>query len=309
MSEPAGEKDVASQSPKKGGGKVPKLSLKTPPEPPPPSLLVRLVRAPGMLASLWPLIVVIGGYLAWTQWGAERLGQQFYGLEQEQVTVTAPPEYIRRNLIAEVFTTHELDKISLLDRKATATIGEAFRLHPWVDEVLRVEKRRDGVEIQLRYRRPVAAVFVAQSDHPDVIGPCFFFVDAEGTLLPSRDFAEADAERYLMIHIADTYPSAKSEGVPYGDRRVVAAASIAALLDPLRESLQLFAIDLANPQRAYNEPWKFELVRHDGQRLVWGSPPGEEQPGEPTAEQKLERLKSAPTVPADLRVAALPATD
>lgn len=301
MSDSKGGKDRGE-----GAEKIPKLSMKKKPEPPQPSLLVRLVKAPGLLATVWPLLVVIGGYLAWTQWGAERLGQQFYGLEQDRISVTAPPSYIRRNLVSEVFTTHELDKISLLDKKATAVIGEAFRVHPWVEDVMRVEKRNDGVEVQLRYRRPVAAVYVEQSDHPDVIGPGLFFVDAVGTLLPSRDFAAADAEHYLWIRIADTYPSSKSEGVPYGDQRVVAASSIAALLAPIREQLSLFAIELANPKRAFNEPWKFELVRQDGQRLIWGSPPGEEQPGEALAATKLEVLKTNPNPPQDLRMATVP---
>lgn len=307
MTQAESEPEVAKKAAVGGKKKVPKLSLAKPAEPPPKHWITRLVMAPGMLAAIWPVALVIGGYVAWNQWGAERIGQQFYGLEQVNLTATKPPGFLKSDVISEVFQTHQLEKTSLLDRKATVAIGEAFRTHPWVSEVLRVEKKGTGVSVQLRYRHPVAVVRVPNSRHPEVQGPGIFFVDGQGVLLPSRDFQEVEQYQFLQIEIQDdTYPSG-GYGAPFGDQRVVSAAKIAAYLAAYRERHRLVTIRLTNPQRTFNEPFIYEVIRADGERFIWGSPPGEELAGELFAQQKIELLNKPTAPPKDWRLAVKPA--
>jgi len=295
-SEPNDPPKPAPTAPRK---RAPKLNVPKPPEPPPPPhWLVRLAKAPALVMVVWPLLLVVGGYVVWNRWGYERLSQQYNRLSADQVTVTPPPEYIRTNIVGAVFESHQLEKISLLNRLATAAIAEAFRTHPWVEEVLRVEKRASGVDIHLRYRKPVALVRVV-SKHPKVTGDAFFVIDAQGVLLPREDFSEADGNKYLHIEIPNTYPSGDI-GAPYGDDRVLSAAKLAATLDAHWQGLQVRAIGMENPNRTFNESWIYSLFRQDRTKVVWGSPPGEELPGELSAAEKLARLQETPTV-SDLR--------
>ena len=232
--------------------------------------------------------------------GAERIGQQFYRLDRQAVSITPAPDYIRADVVSEVFKKHQLERTSLLSRMATARVGEAFKTHPWIERVVRVEKRADGGEVKVLYRKPVAMVRV-KSRHPEISGDALFAVYGEGILLPIGDFSLEDSQRYIQIIVPDSYPS--GVGAPYGDERVMAAAQIAALLADDRESLQLAAIELTNPRRTFDENWIYAVIRSDATRFIWGSPPGEEVDGEPSATQKLEMIRSRPTIAGDLRLA------
>lgn len=265
--------------------------------------MVRIIKAPAILSFIWPLVLVIGGYAAWHRWGYDRVGQYLYSLDRQTITITPPPEHVRTDVVAEVFKTHQLERTNLLNRMATAVIAEAFKTHPWVGEVTRVEKMGGGVNVQVVYRRPVAMVRV-KSKHPEIQGDGLFFIDGEGILLPTSDFNDADKDHYLQIIVPDSYPA--GVGAPYGDDRVMAAAKIARLLSDERDSLNLFAIELTNPRRTFDESWIFAIVRNNGDRFVWGSPPGEEVASEPNVEQKLKLLRSQPAFQGDLRLAKLP---
>lgn len=243
-----------------------------------------------MLAIIWPLLLVVGGYVAWHKWGAERIGQQFYRLEQSAVEINTPPEYIKTDIVSEVFHTHQLERISLLDKMATARIGEAFKTHPWVQQVLRVEKLASGVKVQVRYRQPVAMVRVT-SEHPDVQGDGLFPIDSEGVFLPVHDFQSVDYKQFLQIEVEGAYYP-RVDGTPYGDDRVIAAAKLAEVLLPIREQSKLVTIRLTNPRRTFDEGWVFVLIRSDGSLIDWGSPPGNEAPGEPSFEDKLIQLRA-----------------
>lgn len=264
-----------------------------------------MLRAPAVLSLIWPTALLIGSYLAWHQWGAERIGREYYRLERETVTITPPPAFVHSDITAAVFETHQLEKTSLLNRQATATIAQAYQTHPWVQQVVRVEKRSDGVDVHLRYRQPMAMVRVI-SQHQEVQGPAVFVVDGNGVLLPPEDFVNFDKTALLHIEVPGTYPTG-GIGSPFGDQRVIAAAALAQLLSKHREPCNLAAITLTNPTRAFNESWVFAIIRTDGTRFIWGSPPGEETNGEPSAATKLKALLADASRVADLRLAQRPA--
>lgn len=283
---------------------VPKLHPPKPPEPERVRWTTRLLRAPAVLSLIWPAVLLIGGYLAWHQWGAERIGRQYYRLEPKAVTLTPPPPFVQSDITAAVFASHQLEKTSLLNRSATATIAQAYQTHPWVEQVVRVEKRSDGVNVHVRYRRPVAMVRVL-SQHEEVPGPAVFPVDGRGVLLPPEDFVAFDKTALLHIEVPGTYPTG-GIGSPFGDSRVIAAAALAQVLASYREQCKLAAVQLTNPTRTFDEGWVFAVIRSDGSRFIWGSPPGEESRGEPPAAAKLKALLADSQNVADLRLAQRP---
>lgn len=251
-------------------------------------LLQRLIHAPAIMAMIWPAMLIIGGFVVWQRWGSDRIGQQFYGIDPAKIHLSPPPDYIRADIADSVYRDTRLDQLSLLDPDATARIASAFATHPWVSRVDSVRKLPGGVvDIHVRYRIPVAMVFVI-SRHPEVAGRSFFAVDGEGVLLPTTEFTREQTMSYPHIEIPDVYPTG-GVGSNFGDPRIVAAARLAETLFPYRESLQLRSIQL-DPNNRTAPVSQFLWVSRDGQQHVWGSAPGQELPGEPQGAEKLQTV-------------------
>jgi hypothetical protein len=159
-----------------------------------------------------------------------------------------------------------------------------------------------GIDVRLDYRVPVAMVHVFKPQQNDTRS-YFFPVDEEGVLLPTSEFATADTRNYLYIEVPGVYTT-NPVGAAFGDPRVEAAARLAAVLAPHRESAKLRSIGVYGDPRQMEVP-QLELTTQSGSRIYWGSPPGGEASGEPTVEMKLRRLLSSDVSQlTDLRVAA-----
>ncbi len=253
-------------------------------------LIIRLIKAPTALAFIWPALLVLGGYVAWDRWGAEHVGVKYYGVELDHIQVTTPPPHVRTDIASTVFRDTKLDELSLLDSQATAKIASAFATHPWVGRVISVRKLSGGtVEVHLEYRQPVAMVHVFKPNQVDS-GSYFFPVDGEGTLLPTTEFAQSETLDYLHIEIPNVYPTGVVGG-SFGDSRVEAAAKLAAVLSPHRAQIAIRSIGIHGDSRETEVP-QLEVITTDSRRLFWGSPPGLERLGEPTAQMKLQALLS-----------------
>ncbi len=272
------------------------------------SLVTRVAKAPIAFAFVWPAMLAVGGYWAWHHWGAEHVGKHFARLETSHIRLTERPPYIpeRIDLTGEVLSTTALGDLSLLDRQVSTRVAQAYATHPWIQQVLAVRVHSsEDIEVQVQYRQPVAMVRHI-SQHPDVQGWAYYPVDPQGVVLPPSSFTEEDAGQYLVIDIPEVYPRG-APGFSCGDSRVTSAARLAAILAPYRKQLGLAAIELhaqANPNQRYVA---FAILTQSGRRLVWGSAPGEEQMGEPTADLKMKALFQSPPPGTDLRVAALSA--
>src|SRR5688572_13375725 len=157
-----------------------------------------------LLASLCGLV------FAWNKWGAPSLAAAEYVVTPESITVTRPPAWIHADVKAEVVQSVNLNRLDLRDRGLVEQVSRAFALHPWVARVERVEKRFPAqVIVELEYRRPVAAVEVNSQGQAGLL-----FVDAEGVLLPSADFASNQGDDYPRIAVGHSSPA--GYGLPWG---------------------------------------------------------------------------------------------
>ena len=191
-------------------------------------MMRRLIKAPAALSVLWPVLLIVGGYAAWHQWGTAHVADQYGGIDPTLIQVTEPPEYVRSNVVKTVYRDTAMEGLSLLDRQATAKIASAFSMHPWVRKVISVRKLPGGtIDIRLDYRVPVAMVHVFKPNQSDTRS-YFFPVDADGVLLPTNEFARADTRNFLYIEVPGVYTS-NPIGSPFGDFRVEAAARLAAI--------------------------------------------------------------------------------
>ena len=266
-------------------------------------LVRRLIKAPAALSILWPAILIVGGYVAWHRWGTEHVASRYSGIDPTMIRVTEPPAFVRTNVVKAVYRDTAMEGLSLLDRQATAKIASAFSMHPWVRNVMGVRKLPGGViDVRLEYRTPVAMVHVFKPD-PNDTRSYFFPVDADGVLLPTSEFAQAETRQFIYIEVPGVY-STNAVGTPFGDERVEAAARLAEILLPYRDEAQIRSIGIHGDPRQ-NEVPQLELMTYSGSNWFWGSPPGFEPAGEATVQMKLRKLLDGdPANNADLRMAS-----
>ena len=255
--------------------------------PPPLVQLIGFVKGRVRAAALVGLCIAVFcalWYAAWREVGEDVLLSEEYWLTQQDVEITSPPEWIHRDVPAEVFRDASLDgPLSIMDEDLVRRIADAFSLHPWVAEVRRVTKLYPArVEVELVYRRPVLMVQV-----PGGLLP----VDEVGVLLPSGDFSPLEAVRdYPRLVGVDTVPVGPV-GMRWGDARVLEGAEIAGTFGPAWHELNLDRIVPSTlVEVGHGGEYSYELVTKGGTRIFWGRAPGAEIPGEAGAVDKVARL-------------------
>lgn len=253
------------------------------------SLLRYLIGAPAVWSLAWPLLLLFGSYIAFNRFYAEHFAIKFEGIDPKIVTITEPHDYVRTDLVSEVYELARLDRLSLLDKHATAKLADAFSSHPWVRDVRSVRKLPGGaIDVQLDYREPVVLF------HSTEVGPRYndqyWALDGEGIMLPTDDMTEDDIPTFIHIEVGEIYPGG-DEGTPFGDRRVEHAALLARLLVAIKDKVPVAKITVSGDPRMNLVP-KLELITADNKLIYWGSPPGMEQPNERDARSKLADLIS-----------------
>lgn len=219
----------------------------------------------------------------WQRWGRPAMQATEYVVTPEQISVTPRPDWIRADVKAEVLRSAAVTRLSLRDAKLVEHIASAFALHPWVAKVVRVEKRYPAaVLVELEYRRPVAAVEVADRGEAGLV-----FIDERSVLLPSADFAPAEGKNYLRI-VGSSEKTASVYGVPWGNERIAGAARLAAMWGERWQPLGLYRID--SVQTPSGEVL-YELETRRGVRVIWGPLPGAESTRDVSAEQKIAALE------------------
>ncbi|MDX1948706.1 MAG: hypothetical protein SFU86_25180 [Pirellulaceae bacterium] len=235
-----------------------------------------------VLAAVIVLASIAGLVYAWQRWGVPATRSAEYVITADKVVVTPPPAWIHADVRSEVLRAASFDRLDLRSPDLVEKLARAFALHAWVARVVRVQKEYPArVSVELEYRRPVAAVEITTRGEAGLL-----FIDAEGVLLPSPDFAQNQAHGLLRIAAGESTPTGVY-GSPWGDPRVAGAAQIAAAWGERFRPLGLYRI--VATQRMRGEI-RYELRTADEARVIWGSAPGHEADGEPAAESKIAAL-------------------
>jgi hypothetical protein len=253
-----------------------------PPEPPPHALAAFLDEHRAGLGTLVVLAAAVGlGWAAWSRLGDRVRGAADLVLVPEAVVLEGVAPWIRGDLKMEALRDASLaDGLPLDDPELVRRLARAFDMHPWVREVLGVEVRHPAAAvIRVRCREPVAMVAVPGG---------LLAVDADGVVLPSEDFSAESAATYPKVSGIASGPRG-AVGFPWGDPLVEQAAALAAALGPDWSRLGLVECRPV-PGR---QPTAWELVSDAGRTILFGSAPGQEQAGEPTAAAKIGRLRRA----------------
>ena len=225
-------------------------------------------------------------------WPTVRQNAKFQ-MSVDRIDLTPATRWTPHDIVESVAKNHpDWSERSLLESSLAADLAAAFAQHPWISQVDRVEKTRQGrVIVQVTYRTPVAMIETHRGLYP---------VDAQGVLLPPNDFSLAESDQLPHLRQIRTMPSGPA-GTVWGDPLVVSGVKLCAALMPegnleshwVRYGLEAIVAPLAPPGTAEitPEPPVFELLTQGGRRIIWGRPPGDDSL-EPTVTQKLGRLDS-----------------
>ncbi len=253
-------------------------------------------------------IFLLAWWWVWQQVGPRVTGAERYRLDLDDLHVTPQPDWVRADIRSEVYQALRLGgPLNLLDDDLSPRVAEGFARHPWVEQVKQVTRLpAAGVQVELEYRRPVCVVRVGERLQP---------IDHRSILLPPDRIPRVELERYPQLAGIDAAPLA-TYGEPWGSVRVAGGAAVAKELAEVWEAWQLARI-VPFPVVAPDgrEQVQYSLFTEGGTRIVWGLPPGIDSPSEPTAEEKLARLKAfraqqgmfdGPAGPLDLDVRRMP---
>jgi len=235
----------------------------------------------GLGAVAVAVAVAIAGWYAWSRYGVEAGTRPDMTLFPEAVEVVGRAPWVPAGIDREALRTASLDGgLPLDDPELPQRLERAFLMHPWIRNVVRVELRHPAAAIvTVTCREPVAMV-VWQGG--------LLAVDAEGVVLPSADFTPESAAAYPKVQGVTSSPLGL-EGSRWGDPVVDEAAAVAAAVGPDWKTLELR--EIRPVVTAGRRTW--ELVAAGPRTVVFGSAPGQESEGEPTAAMKLVRLRAA----------------
>jgi hypothetical protein len=231
----------------------------------------------------------VGAHFVWRRSVPTIARHSQYVLTAEGIHITPPPAWIRSDIKMQVLRDAGLaGTISVLDDWDTLArrVKDAFEFHPWVASVVRITKRLPAaIEIELKYRRPLAAV-----ESRDEQGVTFLPIDEQAVRLPEADLT--DAERRYLPRISGV-TGRPLVGDVWADPRVTGGAKLIGELHDVWQQLKLVEImaALRSPPREKTEMYTFDIVTTGGTRIVWGAAPGQETvAGEHSCEEKRRRL-------------------
>jgi len=160
------------------------------------------------------------------------------------------------------------------DRASLERCARALYDTGWFKETPRVFRERDGiVRVEGSWRTPAAVVRRGEVD---------YLVSPDGELLPVEYKLGASGLRYIAAPFAD--PPALGERWVGGD--VQAALALLAQLQATKAYNQVSGIDVSR----FVQQRRLVIITDRQNRLVWGAPPGEFKPGEPSTDVKLKWL-------------------
>lgn len=239
-------------------------------------------RRPLVVAGVILAAALAAGALAWwrfgdrVRWGEDQL------LHPGDVVVEGLAPWIRADVRAEALRMASLDHgVPVDDARLPTLLARAFDMHPWIREVSRVEvSHPPAAVVTVVCREPVAMVRIPGG---------LLAIDADGVFLPSADFTAESAAAYPRVTGVATSPQGP-EGSRWGDPAVDEAAALVSAVGPQWQALELVECRPAPGPRG-----RWDLVDRQGGVIRFGSAPGREQPGEPSAALKIARLKAGVT--------------
>jgi hypothetical protein len=249
---------------------------------------------PAWRPNFWTALLLvaalgIAAHLAWRQFTPTIARHPQYQIAADHIRISPLPLWIHSDIRSEILRDSGLvGTLSVLDDgdKLQQRVRDAFGFHPWVAAVRQITLSLPAsIDVDLEYRRPVAAVQVAANQTTNC-SP----IDVFGFRLPDADFSDVERRYLPRIVGASGQPLV---GKPWTDERVLQSARLAAGLGDVWSKLRLIEIIPSVEPRVRGDIrfYTFELTTSGGTRIRWGAAPGHEMDaGESPFELKRSRL-------------------
>ncbi len=204
----------------------------------------------------------------WTRSGLR--GHERFQVAFAEIECTPPANLPLPAFLGEVQSLTGLPgQLDLLGKDLPQVLSAAFRQHPWVEEVERVEVLPGRkVRVQLIHRTPILAV-----DHANQTRT----VDREGVLLPATAATEG-----LPHYCSPVPPPRGPPGMEWGDPTLKSAAQTIAFLR--RQP------DLPRFTQVESAVTGLVLTTSAGSRVLWGEPADDDSAHQSAARRKVEFL-------------------
>lgn len=163
-----------------------------------------------------------------------------------------------------------------LAREDLVAVREGLLNSGWFQMIHQVRRKSaDEVVIDAVWMIPYAVVREDDGDH---------LIDPRGRLLPWV-FTRGEAESFMVIE-GNRFPGPNRPGMQWEGADIAAVLELQKLIDQQEWRDQVEAIDVTGQLRG--DPMR--LITDRGTHIIWGSPPGEEEPLEALVERKLAFL-------------------
>ena len=252
----------------------------------PKFVLSRWTWHPLTLFILATFATTASGIWVWHTHESELLDRRAFQLSWEKIRATPQPDYLSTDLKKVAFDGSRLAELNLLDHDVVKKIHAAFAVQSWVERVS-VRKNRYAIDVGLIYRQPVALVEFGDN----LLLP----VDRNGVVLDGGQLNQDITSRYLRISVRSPQVGTIVNGDAWPDPRIVAAAMIAELVRPHAQEWGISRVShVPLDENSVAAEGDFEFLTAQGPagiRVMWGSPPGFERPGEAMADKKLAVLE------------------
>ncbi len=252
-------------------------------------------------ATLFVGLNVVLGMIAIWAWGKYQhqiVAPARTNLAGDRIVFAAPPGWIpdgEKEIFGAVLAGREPEEVSVFEPGLIRNTVASLRSIGWIEEILKVEKSREGIKIDLAYRSPLALV---ELDHVDPAwnGPRLIPVDRTSAVLPQTARSTGAVMPLISMFRPVGDPSQLLTWNQWPDERVQAAARIGNVLASDWRGLGLYRIvSWRYPDAPESSLKPFHLWTKNGEnsaRVIWGNAPGEEVGGEASWEQKVTALRA-----------------
>jgi hypothetical protein len=191
-------------------------------------------------------------------------------------------------ILASMRPLEDTDDVSLLEDELCQRAAKEFEGHHWVTRVTLVQRRPNGLYVELKYRRPACMVLVPGG---------LVFVDGGAIFLPEGGFISTDDghldELALMFPLlvgVDRMPNACLAGTEWRDIRVQDGARIASELGAKWLEMRLKKIIVSDAPEPSSDRHTYHLVTNRGSIIQLGTVQENPPDGMADLETKIQYL-------------------
>lgn len=240
------------------------------------------------------LVITAGGLMLtgrlWDGYRSTLQQQPTYQLSPSNTRLTDAPAWLPDGVHSKLVSQITSSQANLLEPDLVVQVADSLRQNSWVEDVVEIRKSPSELRIDVRFGKPLLV------ELPD---GQVALVNPRGERIDGPVLSPDIARQVLRIAAKDIVHTSATLGQPWPDRRVTLATDLGRQLGPVHEAAGLagiygrYLVDAVRPNSStdrFEQPIEFRLWTVGRNEIIWGSPIGQELPGEAAAAAKIAGL-------------------